>query len=51
MAFSAGLAVLAMRRKAPVGRIEIRIILALYALSLPFYLITHGSFLQQGSRG
>ncbi|KZP03613.1 hypothetical protein FIBSPDRAFT_1015770 [Athelia psychrophila] len=49
MVFCAGLVVLAGRRKAAVGRTELRIFLALYTLSLPFQLITTGSFLQQGS--
>lgn len=42
---------LAHRRKAAVGRIEIRALLALYAISLPLQLVTTGAFLQQGSMG
>ncbi|KAF9492770.1 hypothetical protein BDN71DRAFT_1489925 [Pleurotus eryngii] len=37
------------RRKAAVGRIEFRIFLGLYALSLPFQILTTGSLLEQGS--
>ncbi|KAG2152535.1 chitin synthase III catalytic subunit [Suillus bovinus] len=37
------------RRKAAVGRIELRIFFALYLLTLPFQLITSGSLLTQGS--
>jgi len=37
------------RRKAAVGRIEIRQFFVLYLLTLPFQLITTGSFLEQGS--
>lgn len=33
----------------PVGRVEFRIFLGLYALSLPFQLLTTGSLLEQGS--
>ncbi|KAF5380016.1 hypothetical protein D9615_006296 [Tricholomella constricta] len=39
---------LAHRRKAAVGRIELRTFLGLYALSLPLNAITTGSFLEQG---
>ncbi|OJA13364.1 hypothetical protein AZE42_04504 [Rhizopogon vesiculosus] len=37
------------RRKAAVGRVELRIFFCLYLLTLPFQLITTGSFLTQGS--
>jgi len=37
------------RRKAAVGRIEIRIFFILYFITLPLQLITTGSFLKQGS--
>ncbi|KAG0697431.1 chitin synthase III catalytic subunit [Suillus ampliporus] len=37
------------RRKAAVGRVELRIFFALYLLTLPFQLITTGSLLTQGS--
>ncbi|KAH9486153.1 Chitin synthase export chaperone [Psilocybe cubensis] len=37
------------RRKAAVGRIELRTFLTLYLLTLPLQLITTGSFLEQGS--
>ncbi|KAF8799889.1 hypothetical protein BYT27DRAFT_7119247 [Phlegmacium glaucopus] len=37
------------RRKAAVGRIELRTFLTLYLLTLPLQLLTTGSFLQQGS--
>lgn len=37
------------RRKAAVGRIELRIFFVLYLLTLPFQLITSGSLLTQGS--
>ncbi|KAF8337308.1 chitin synthase III catalytic subunit [Amanita rubescens] len=37
------------RRKAAVGRIEHRFFLILYLLTLPFQLLTTGSFLEQGS--
>ncbi|KAF8703666.1 hypothetical protein AX14_014155 [Amanita brunnescens Koide BX004] len=37
------------RRKAAVGRIEHRAFLIIYLLTLPFQLITTGSFLEQGS--
>ncbi|KZP10794.1 hypothetical protein FIBSPDRAFT_962783 [Athelia psychrophila] len=50
MAFCGGLVVVSGRRKAAVGRIELRILIMLYALSLPFYLLTQGSFLQQAWR-
>ena len=43
------LAWLSHRRKAAVGRLEIRAFLILYALSLPFSAISTGAFLQQGS--
>jgi len=37
------------RRKAAVGRVEIRLFLILYFLSLPFQLLTTGAVLQQGT--
>jgi hypothetical protein len=37
------------RRKAAVGRVELRIFFILYFLTLPFQLITTGSFITQGS--
>ncbi|OJT08046.1 hypothetical protein TRAPUB_1059 [Trametes pubescens] len=37
------------RRRAAVGRVEFRFFLVLYLLTLPFQLISTGSFLQQGS--
>ncbi|KAG1726023.1 chitin synthase III catalytic subunit [Suillus paluster] len=37
------------RRKAAVGRVELRIFFALYLLTLPFQLITTGSLLTQGT--
>ncbi|KAG2039325.1 chitin synthase III catalytic subunit [Suillus americanus] len=37
------------RRKAAVGRVELRIFFVLYLLTLPFQLITTGSFITQGS--
>ncbi|PFH46761.1 hypothetical protein AMATHDRAFT_77532 [Amanita thiersii Skay4041] len=37
------------RRKAAVGRIELRTFLILYLLTLPFQLLTTGSLLEQGS--
>ncbi|PPR00192.1 hypothetical protein CVT26_009044 [Gymnopilus dilepis] len=37
------------RRKAAVGRIELRLFLTLYLLTLPLQLITTGAFLEQGS--
>ncbi|KAI0824978.1 chitin synthase III catalytic subunit [Trametes gibbosa] len=37
------------RRRAAVGRIEFRLFLAFYFLTLPFQLISTGAFLQQGS--
>ncbi|TCD61137.1 hypothetical protein EIP91_009002 [Steccherinum ochraceum] len=37
------------RRRAAVGRVEFRMFLILYLLTLPFQLITTGSFLHQGS--
>ncbi|KAG6824434.1 hypothetical protein H0H87_011718, partial [Tephrocybe sp. NHM501043] len=40
---------LAHRRKAAVGRIEIRTLLGIYAVTLPLNAITTGAFLQQGS--
>ncbi|GLB39475.1 putative chitin synthase III catalytic subunit [Lyophyllum shimeji] len=40
---------LAHRRKAAVGRIELRTLLGIYAISLPLNAITTGAFLEQGS--
>ncbi|KAI8971337.1 chitin synthase III catalytic subunit [Trametes punicea] len=37
------------RRRAAVGRVEFRLFLILYFLTLPFQLISTGAFLQQGS--
>ncbi|EPS93918.1 hypothetical protein FOMPIDRAFT_1026370 [Fomitopsis schrenkii] len=37
------------RRRAAVGRVEMREFLVLYLLTLPFQLVTTGSFLEQGS--
>jgi len=48
--FVAGLIFLTGRRKAAVGRIEIWIFFALYLLTLPFQLVTTGSFITQGTR-
>ncbi|KAF9074575.1 chitin synthase III catalytic subunit [Rhodocollybia butyracea] len=39
----------AQRRKAAVGRVELRNLLVIYFLTLPFQLITNGSLLEQGS--
>ncbi|KAG5641748.1 hypothetical protein DXG03_004293 [Asterophora parasitica] len=47
--FTLALVWLAHRRKAAVGRAELRVFLALYALSLPLNAITTGAFLEQGS--
>ncbi|KAF8056510.1 chitin synthase III catalytic subunit [Lyophyllum atratum] len=44
-----GLIWLAHRRKAAVGRIELRTLLGIYAISLPLNAITTGAFLEQGS--
>ncbi|KAE9389020.1 hypothetical protein BT96DRAFT_835519 [Gymnopus androsaceus JB14] len=44
-----GLIAGAHRRKAAVGRIELRNLLVLYFLTLPFQLVTNGSLLEQGS--
>jgi hypothetical protein len=38
------------RRKAAVGRIELRTFLIMYLITLPFQLLTTGSFLEQGSQ-
>lgn len=43
------LIVLAGRRKAAVGRTEIRLFFCIYLLTLPFQLLTTGSVLEQGS--
>ncbi|KAM6492795.1 Chitin synthase III catalytic subunit [Amanita muscaria] len=45
------LIVLCNRRKAAVGRVEFRTLLIFYLFTLPFQLVTTGSFLQQGSQG
>jgi len=37
------------RRKAAVGRVELRLFLALYLLTLPLQILTTGAFLEQGS--
>jgi len=37
------------KRKAAVGRVELRTLVVFYLLSLPFQLVTNGSVLQQGS--
>ncbi|KAJ3800022.1 chitin synthase III catalytic subunit [Lentinula aff. detonsa] len=37
------------RRKAAVGRVELRNLLVMYFITLPFQLITNGSLLEQGS--
>jgi hypothetical protein len=49
MILVAGLIVLTSRRKAAVGRVELRLFLSLYFLTLPFQILTTGSFLAQGS--
>lgn len=49
MVFVAGLVVFSNRRKAAVGRIEMRNFLILYALTLPLQLLTTGAVLQQGT--
>jgi len=49
MVLVATLIVLSSRRKAAVGRTEIRIFFILYFLSLPFQLLTTGAFLEQGT--
>jgi hypothetical protein len=49
MVFVGLLIVWASRRKAAVGRIEIRVFFILYFLTLPLQLITTGSFIEQGS--
>jgi hypothetical protein len=46
-----GLIFLTERRKAAVGRVELRNMLVLYFFTLPFQLITNGSLLIQGSTG
>ncbi|KAI0737470.1 chitin synthase III catalytic subunit [Daedaleopsis nitida] len=47
--FVALLIVLTTRRRAAVGRVEFRIFLVLYLVTLPLQLISTGSFLEQGS--
>jgi len=47
--FVAGLIYLCSRRRAAVGRLELRSFLLVYLLTLPFQIITTGSFLTQGS--
>jgi hypothetical protein len=49
LAVVVGLFFLTERRKAAVGRVELRNMLILYFLTLPFQLITNGSLLKQGS--
>ncbi|KII91413.1 hypothetical protein PLICRDRAFT_105350 [Plicaturopsis crispa FD-325 SS-3] len=49
MVFVTGLIVLATRRKAAVGRIELRTFLILYLITLPLQLLTTGAVLEQGS--
>jgi len=51
MAACVGLIFLTEKRKAAVGRVELRNMLVLYFLTLPFQLITNGSLLIQGSQG
>jgi len=46
-----GLILLTERRKAAVGRVELRNMLVLYFLTLPFQLMANGSLLIQGSTG
>ncbi|KAH7925055.1 hypothetical protein BV22DRAFT_1034478 [Leucogyrophana mollusca] len=43
------LIILTGRRKAAVGRVELRIFFGLYLLTLPFQLVTSGAFITQGS--
>ncbi|KAJ4001934.1 chitin synthase III catalytic subunit [Lentinula boryana] len=43
------LIILTERRKAAVGRVELRNLLVMYFITLPFQLITNGSLLEQGS--
>lgn len=43
------LVIVTSRRKAAVGRVELRLFLVLYLLTLPLQLVTTGSFIQQGS--
>jgi len=50
MAFVSALIVFSSRRKAAVGRVEIRIFLILYLLTLPFQLLTTGAVLEQGTK-
>ncbi|RPD53451.1 hypothetical protein L227DRAFT_398150 [Lentinus tigrinus ALCF2SS1-6] len=47
--FTALLVVLATRRRAAVGRVEFRIFLVLYLITLPLQLLSTGAFLEQGS--
>lgn len=49
MVFVIGLILMTERRKAAVGRVELRNMLVLYFVTLPFQLITNGSLLEQGS--
>ncbi|KAJ6457438.1 chitin synthase III catalytic subunit [Mycena vitilis] len=49
MVFTAVLIWVTNKRKAAVGRIELRTFLSLYFLTLPLQLVTTGSFLEQGS--
>ncbi|OCH89143.1 hypothetical protein OBBRIDRAFT_794585 [Obba rivulosa] len=47
--FMVALIVWTSRRKAAVGRVELRLFFILYLLTLPFQLLSTGSFLEQGS--
>jgi hypothetical protein len=51
MAFVAALIQMSSRRKAAVGRVELRIFLIIYFITLPLQLISIGSLLTQGSTG
>ncbi|KAF9237718.1 chitin synthase III catalytic subunit [Melanogaster broomeanus] len=46
----AALIVFTSRRKAAVGRSELRLFFVLYLLTLPFQILTNGSVIQQGSK-
>ncbi|KIY70412.1 hypothetical protein CYLTODRAFT_488087 [Cylindrobasidium torrendii FP15055 ss-10] len=47
--FVVGLIYIVSRRKAAVGRVELRALFIIYLLTLPFQLLTTGSLLEQGS--
>ncbi len=49
MVFVGLLIFLTNRRKAAVGRVELRFLLSVYFLTLPFSILTQGSLLQQGT--